>query len=122
MCYKADKIMYLSGHKHVNSKQHPAPAIIDRIIPAGPKLAAPIDCKFATIPPLATGDIHDINLAPNDPALIPPVPKPRKFTIIGIPNNIRTAPVAIIQRVVKDILKDCKEQNKNKCKACLQGV
>ena len=116
MCCKADKIMYLSGHKHGNSKQHPAPAIIKRIIPAGPKPAAPIDCKSATNPPLPTGDISDISLAPNDPALIPAAPKPRNFINIGTPNNIRTAPVTIIQRVVKDILKDCKEQNKNKSK------
>ena len=103
--------MYLNGHKHVNSKQHPAPAIIKTTIPAGPNPAAPIDCKIATSPPLPTGDISDINLAPNDPAPIPPVPKPRKLITIGAPNTRRTAPVAIIQRVIKVILK-CKEQNR----------
>ena len=100
--------MYLNGHKHVISKQHPAPAIIKTTIPAGPNPAAPIDCKFATSPFLATGDI---NLAPNDPAPIPPVPKPRKSINIGAPNSRRTAPVTIIQRVIKVILK-CKEQNR----------
>ena len=101
--YRAIKLMHLCSHKQ--SKQHPAPAIIRRTIPAGPNPAAPIDCKVATNPPLTTGDISDINQAPNDPALIPAVPKPRIFTTIDPTNNIRTAPVAIIQKVVKLILR-----------------